>query len=63
MSNLTNDIVRERAFEARERAVGTVWEKELDAAIQADDLDLMRKLSITVENYLRVWESEYNDAN
>lgn len=61
MSNASNDIIRERAIEAREMSLSTVWEKQIDKAIEDDDLELMRQLTIEIENYNRVFE-EQNDS-
>jgi hypothetical protein len=49
VSNTINDIIRERAKEAAEQATNSMLGAQLDKAIAADDLDLMRELTHNVE--------------
>lgn len=61
MSNTTNDLIRDRARELSEECTNSMLGAQLDKAIQADDLDEMRVLSINVEQHLTYIET-INDS-
>lgn len=61
MSNQWNDTIRERARDLAEECTNSSLGAQLDKAIQADDLDLMRLLTHEAEQHLTYIET-INDS-
>ena len=51
MSNNTNTNIMERAAEAMDYAVGTMWESQLELAIESNDLDQIALITAAVERH------------
>lgn len=62
MSNVNNDIIRERAREASEECTNSSLGDQLDRAIEADDLEAMRELTLAAERHFEFLET-INDDN
>ena len=57
MSNATNTILLERANEVMDRQTGTLWERMIDRAIKAGDLESVRYLVNEAEKELALEDS------
>jgi len=57
MSNSSNDIIRERARDASEECTNSVLGAQLDRAIEADDLEAMRELTLAAERHFDYLET------
>lgn len=51
MSHNVNTQLIERALELREEVVGTVFEGDIENAIELNDMEHLYDLVITIENY------------